>query len=132
MLQVYVLDVLSKAFVCFIQVFHVAHLSCCSESQGAHGLMVARRRHREMGCGELGTDERGARHDGVMWTGRARGRRSGHDGGGVRVQGGLNGLESRRIGQTTRVRRVSQTRGRCEERGARAGREKNQQTLALP
>ena len=34
MLQAYILDVLSVAYVCCIQVFHVAHLSCCSESQG--------------------------------------------------------------------------------------------------
>jgi hypothetical protein len=29
MLQVYILDVSSVSYVCCIQVFHVAHLSCC-------------------------------------------------------------------------------------------------------
>ena len=34
MLQVYVLDVSSVSDVCCIQVFHIAYLSCCSESLG--------------------------------------------------------------------------------------------------
>ena len=42
MLQVYVLDVSSIFDVCCIQVFHVARVLCCSESQGARGVMVAR------------------------------------------------------------------------------------------
>ena len=42
MLQVYVSDVSSVLDVCCIQVFHVARVSCCSESQGCWGVMVAR------------------------------------------------------------------------------------------
>jgi hypothetical protein len=45
-LQVYVLDVSSISDVCCIQVFHVARVSCCSESQGHGGVMVARHGRR--------------------------------------------------------------------------------------
>jgi hypothetical protein len=57
-LEVYVPDVSSISYVCCIQVFHVSHLSCCSESQGERRVMVARRGHRGMGRGELGPADR--------------------------------------------------------------------------
>jgi hypothetical protein len=50
MLQVYVLDVSSVSYVCCIQVFHVARVLCCSESQG----------RRRMGRGEPVAGGRGA------------------------------------------------------------------------
>ena len=52
MLQVYVLDVSSIFDVCCIQVFHVARVLCCSESQGAQGVMVAWHGHWVVGRGE--------------------------------------------------------------------------------
>ena len=60
MLQVYVLDVSSISYGCCIQAFHVARVSCCSESQGARGVMVARHGRRGMGRGDLRADGRGA------------------------------------------------------------------------
>jgi hypothetical protein len=61
------------AFKCF----YGAHVSCCSKSEGAQVVMVARHGHWVMmGRGELGADGRDARHADVLRTGRAEGRRS--------------------------------------------------------
>ena len=64
MLQVCFLYVSSISDVCCIQVFHVAYVSCCSESQGHGGVMVARHGHRGMGHGEPVVGERGTRRAG--------------------------------------------------------------------
>ena len=71
MLQVYIPDVSSVLHVCSIQVFYVARVSCCSESQGRQG----------MGCGEPVACGRGVR--------RAGGRRLGaRQGGGAPARAG--------------------------------------------
>ena len=79
MLKVYIPDVSSVSDVRCIQVFHVARVSCCSESQG----------HRGMGRGEPVADRRGMR--------RVGGNGRGHDGAGVRLHGGANGWGWRRV-----------------------------------
>jgi hypothetical protein len=104
MLQVYVLDVSSVAYVCCIKVFHVAYLSCYSESQGARGVTVARHGYRGMGAWRAG----------VLRTGRARGRLR------ARVRGGMSGLKSRQIGWATTLR----VRGECSRHaGVATGRD---------
>jgi hypothetical protein len=71
MLQVYVRDVSSVAYVCCIQVFHVAHLLCW-ESQRTWRVMVARCGHRGMGRGEPGAGADGA-HSGLAVRARCDG-----------------------------------------------------------
>ena len=85
MFHTYVASVCFRCFICFIRMLHSCVL-CCT---------------RFMLFGELG----GARSDGgTAWAWRAGCRRSGHDGGGLRVRGEANGLESRRIGRVASVR----------------------------
>jgi hypothetical protein len=104
---------------------HVAHLSCCSESQGVRRVVVVRHGHQGMGRGELEADGRGARRTSVLRSGRARGQRSGRDGGGVRMRGVVNDLESRLIGRATSVRRVLRHANAMTGQGAHAGLQKS-------
>ena len=103
-LQVYVSDVLSVAYLCCIQVFHVAHLSCSSENQGTWGVMVARRGHLGMGRDELGADGRGALEASCC----------GATGAGCACERGANGLESRQTRWAAHARRVIRTRKPCD------------------
>jgi hypothetical protein len=111
--------------------YNVAHLSCCSQNQGARGVIVAQRGHQRMRSGELGPTARGAQRAVVLWTGRARGRRSRRDGGKVRVRCGANSLESSWIRRSANVRRVLQTRGRYDGARCACRAEKNQRTKAI-
>jgi hypothetical protein len=88
-------------------------------------VVVAQHGYQGMGCGELEADGRGARRTGVLRTGRAWGRPSGRDGGGVRMRGVANGLESRLIGRATIVRRVLRHANAMTGQGAHAGLEKS-------
>ena len=54
---------------------------------------------------------------------RARGRRSGCDGGGVGVRDKAGGFESRWTGRAAGARRVVWTLGRCDRAGVHVGRE---------
>jgi hypothetical protein len=64
MFHTYVASVCFKYFIrfigCCIQMFHVARISYCLESQWAQGVMVARHGRRRMGHDKLETDGRGA------------------------------------------------------------------------
>jgi hypothetical protein len=77
MLQVYFLDVSFVSDVCCIQVFYVARVPCCSESQERRGVMVARHGHQGMGRDKSVAGGRGARHTGVRANGRGGVRRWG-------------------------------------------------------
>jgi hypothetical protein len=73
-----VASVHSRYFICFIRMLHLS-VSCCSESQGHGGVVVAGHVRWVMGHDDLGASRRGARHASVLRTGLAWGRRSGRD-----------------------------------------------------
>jgi hypothetical protein len=114
MFHTYVASVCSKCFIRFIRMLH-SSVSCCSESEGAQGVMVAwHGRWVMMGARRAGVGRWGAQRAGVLRTGHTGGSRSGVTRGGVRLCDGANGLESRRTGRAARARRVVWTSGRYD------------------
>jgi hypothetical protein len=85
-LQVFYLDVASvccRSFICYIQVFHVARVTFCSESQGARGSDGGAARVLRNGVRQAG----GWR----TWQKARWGRQSGARQDGVRLRGKVNG-----------------------------------------